>query len=105
MKINPRFNLGSDATAASCAEDAGHPYSEYLLNAAFILLVLRQARERQLDRRSVVVPLALMFFVGAQYLHSVPTAGNNLVFIVLLAAVGLALGVLPPGFGPSMGSH
>jgi hypothetical protein len=68
--------------------------SEYLLNAAFVLLVLRQARERQLDRRSVIVPLVLMVFVGAQYLHTVPTAGNDLLFIVLLAAVGLALGVL-----------
>lgn len=68
--------------------------SEYLLNAAFVLLVLRQARERQLDRRSVIMPLVLMAFVGAQYLHTVPTTGNDLLFIVLLAAVGLALGVL-----------
>ena len=68
--------------------------SEYLLNAAFVLLVLRQARERELDRRSVIVPLVLMFFVGAQYLHTLPTAGNDLVLIVLLAAVGLTFGVL-----------
>jgi hypothetical protein len=68
--------------------------SEYLLNAAFVLLVLRQARERQLDRRSVVVPLVLMFVVGVQYLHSLPTAGNDLVLVVLLAGVGLTLGVL-----------
>ena len=68
--------------------------SEYRLNAAFVLLVLRQAKERQLDRRSVFVPLVLMFFVGAQYLHTLPTAGNDLVVIVLLAAVGLTLGVL-----------
>jgi len=68
--------------------------SEYLLNAAFVLLVLRQARERELARRSVIVPLVLMFFVGAQYLHTLPTAGNDLVLIAGLAAVGLALGVL-----------
>jgi hypothetical protein len=68
--------------------------SEYLLNAAFVLLVLRQARERQLDRRSVIVPLVLMLFVGGQYLTRVPTAGNDLAFIVLLAAIGLTLGVL-----------
>jgi hypothetical protein len=67
--------------------------SEYLLNAAFVLLVLRQARERELDRRSVTVPLILMLFVGAQYLHTLPTAGNDLVLIVGLALVGLALGV------------
>jgi hypothetical protein len=68
--------------------------SEYLLNAAFVLLVLRQARERELDRRSVILPLVLMFFVGSQYVHTLPTAGNDLVLIVLLAALGLALGVL-----------
>ena len=68
--------------------------SEYLLNAAFVLLVLRQVRERELDRRSVIVPLVLMMFVGAQYLHTVPTAGNDLTLIVLLAAVGLTFGVV-----------
>jgi hypothetical protein len=68
--------------------------SEYLLNAAFVLLVLRQARERELDRRSVTVPLLLMFLVGARYLHTLPTAGNDLLLIAGLGAVGLALGLL-----------
>jgi hypothetical protein len=68
--------------------------SEYVLNAAFVLLVLRQAKERELDRRSVTVPLILMFFVGAQYLHTLPTAGNDLLLIVGLTLVGLTLGVL-----------
>jgi hypothetical protein len=68
--------------------------TEYLLNAAFVLLVLRQARERELDRRSVIIPLVIMFFVGTQYLHTIPTAGNDLVLIVLLAAIGLTLGLL-----------
>jgi len=67
--------------------------SEYLLNAAFVLLVLRQARERELDRRSVTVPLLLMLFVGAEYLHTLPTAGNDLLLISGLAVVGLTLGV------------
>jgi hypothetical protein len=73
---------------------AGMTTSEYLLNAAFVLLVLRQARERELGRRSVIVPLVLMFFVGAQYLHALPTAGNDLLLIVGLATVGLTLGLL-----------
>jgi hypothetical protein len=74
---------------------------EYLLNAAFVLLVLRQMRERELDRRGVIVPLALVFFVGSQYLHTVPTAGNDLVLIVVLASIGLTLGVLG-GFATSV---
>lgn len=68
--------------------------SEYFLNAAFVLLVLRQSRERELDRRSVIIPLTLMFFVGAQYLHTIPTSGHDLVLIVTLALVGLTLGIL-----------
>ena len=93
-KINPRFNPCADDLERSAADHGGMTTPEYLLNAAFVLLVLRQARERELDRRSVIVPLALMFFVGLQYLHTLPTAGNDLVLIVLLAAVGLTLGVL-----------
>ena len=68
--------------------------TDYLLNAAFVLLVLRQSRERELDRRSVIVPLILMVFIGAQYLHTFPTSGNDLVLIVGLAMVGLTLGLL-----------
>jgi hypothetical protein len=93
-KINPRFNPRADVTKRHPANDGGMTTTEYLLNAAFVLLVLRQARERELDRRSVIVPLTLMFLVGSQYLHTLPTAGNDLVLIVLLAAVGLTLGVL-----------
>ena len=67
--------------------------TDYLINAAFLLIVVRQARERELDRRSIVVPLVLLVFVGQMYLHSIPTAGNDLVLIGLLAGVGLSLGV------------
>jgi hypothetical protein len=67
--------------------------TDYLINAAFLVLVFRQSRERELDRRSIVVPLILIFFVGQMYLHSIPTAGNDLVLIGALATVGLGLGV------------
>ncbi len=44
-----------------------------LINAAFVFVVLRQARERQLDRRSLVVPLVAVYFVAQRYVHSIPT--------------------------------
>jgi hypothetical protein len=66
--------------------------TDYILNAGFVLLVLRQARERELDRRSAIVPLVLMFFVGSQYLRSIPTAGNDLALIAALTTTGLAGG-------------
>jgi hypothetical protein len=68
--------------------------SEYLINAAFVLLVLRQARERRLDLRSFLVPLVILFLVARQYVHSLPTAGNDLVLVLALASVGLTLGIL-----------
>ena len=67
--------------------------TDYLINAAFLLIVFRQAHERELDRRSIVVPLVILFFVAQMYLHSIPTAGNDLVLIGALGALGLALGV------------
>jgi hypothetical protein len=68
--------------------------SDYLINAVFVLVVLRQARERRLDVRSFVVPLVVVLFVAHQYVHSLPTAGNDLVLIALLTTVGLSLGLL-----------
>lgn len=68
--------------------------SDYLINAVFVFVVLRQARERKLDVRSAAVPLVMVFFVAQQYVHSIPTAGNDLALIGLLAGVGLTLGVL-----------
>jgi hypothetical protein len=68
--------------------------TDYLINAMFVLIVVRQARERELDLRSAIVPLLLVAFVGHLYIHSIPTAGNDLVLIGLLATVGLTLGVV-----------
>jgi hypothetical protein len=68
--------------------------TDYLINAVFVFVVLRQARERQLDLRSIVVPLVVVLFVAQNYVHSIPTAGNDLVLVGLLACVGLTLGVL-----------
>jgi hypothetical protein len=67
--------------------------TDYILNAAFVLLVVRQARARRLDLRSLLVPLVVLFFVAQQYVHSIPTAGSDLVLVGALASVGLALGV------------
>jgi hypothetical protein len=68
--------------------------SDYIVNAVFVLVVLRQARERQLDLRSFVVPLVIVAVVAHAYVHTIPTAGNDLVLVGVLAAVGLTLGLL-----------
>ena len=68
--------------------------TDYLINAVFVLVVLRQARERKVDARSFLAPMAVVLYVGHMYVHSLPTAGNDLMLVGLLASVGLALGVL-----------
>lgn len=68
--------------------------TDYLMNAGFVVMVIMQARERQLDRRALVVPLVLVFFAAQQYLHTIPVAGNDLVLVALLASAGLSLGLL-----------
>jgi hypothetical protein len=68
--------------------------ADYILNAVFVLLVLRQTRERKLDARSLMVPLLVVFLVVRNYVHSIPTAGNDLVLVAVLATVGVTLGVL-----------
>jgi hypothetical protein len=66
--------------------------TDYLINAALILLVVRQIRERRVDLRSLILPLVLVYTIAGQYLHSIPTAGNDLVLVVGLASLGLMLG-------------
>jgi hypothetical protein len=67
--------------------------TDYLINAVFVLIVFRQARERELDLRSVLVPLAIVAYVAHLYVRSIPTAGNDLLLIGALGTVGLGLGV------------
>ena len=77
--------------------------TDYLINGLFILVVLRQARERKLDTRSLLGPLAAVAFVALNFVHSIPTSANDLLFAGLLALVGLILGVLS-GFATSVRS-
>jgi hypothetical protein len=93
VRINPRFNPCADDRTGLAEDDGGMTLIDYLINAMFLLIVARQARERELDRRSVIVPLVILFFVAQMYLHSIPSAGNDLVLIGLLAAVGLTFGI------------
>ncbi|MFG3100935.1 hypothetical protein ACGFZL_10485 [Streptomyces sp. NPDC048182] len=67
--------------------------TEWITDIALVLVVFRQLREGRLDLKTFVVPLAIVAFVARQYLHSVPTGGNDLVLIGTLMAVGAALGI------------
>ncbi len=67
--------------------------TDYLINAVFVLIAFRQARERELDLRSAIIPLAIVAYVAQMYVHAIPVAGNDLVLIAALGAVGLTLGI------------
>jgi len=94
IEINPKINPTADDLTTDGTDDAAMTTTDYLINGLFVLIVLRQARERALDRRSVIVPLVLVFFVAQMYLHTIPTSGNDVPFIAVLAAAGIAFGLL-----------
>jgi hypothetical protein len=68
--------------------------TDYIINAILVLLVVRQIRERRLDLQSLLLPVVLVGLAARQYLHSVPTAGNDLVLVGALGGVGATLGIL-----------
>ncbi|MFG3162195.1 hypothetical protein ACGFY8_20290 [Streptomyces sp. NPDC048232] len=67
--------------------------TEWITDIVLVLVVFRQLREGRLDRKTFLIPLGIVAFVAYSYLDSVPTAGNDLVLIAALTAVGAALGV------------
>jgi hypothetical protein len=68
--------------------------TEYLLNAALVLVVVRQLRGKRLIGSAIYVPLGICAYVGFTYLRSIPTTGNDLTLVVVGAAAGLTLGTL-----------
>ena len=66
----------------------------YIINSILVLLVLRQIRETRLNWQSLVLPVVLVAAAAAYYLRSVPTAGNDVVLDLTLAATGAVLGTL-----------
>jgi hypothetical protein len=65
---------------------------DYALNVGLIALVVLQMRGRRLDRRGVVLPLALVGWAASQYLHGIPTVGNDGLLVSGGVAAGLMLG-------------
>jgi peptidoglycan/LPS O-acetylase OafA/YrhL len=68
--------------------------TDYLINAALVLLVLRQIREMRLSWQILVLPVLIVIGAAAYYLRSVPLAGNDVVLYAALGAVGATLGGL-----------
>jgi hypothetical protein len=66
--------------------------TDYLIDSALVLLVLLQIQERPLTTKSLVRPLLIVGIAVVNYVHGIPTAGNDLVLIGVLALLGLLIG-------------
>ncbi|HET6867706.1 MAG TPA: hypothetical protein VFH80_17440 [Solirubrobacteraceae bacterium] len=67
--------------------------TDYLIDSALVLLVLLQIKERTLTTKDLVRPLVILGIAVVNYLHGIPTAGNDLVLVGVLALLGLSIGV------------
>ncbi|MFD9636663.1 hypothetical protein [Streptomyces violascens] len=67
--------------------------TDWITDIALVLVVFRQLREGRLDLKTFLIPLGIVAFVAHAYLDSIPTAGNDLLLIGALMAVGAALGI------------
>lgn len=68
--------------------------SDYLLNTALIVLVVRQVRGKKLTWFGLAWPIGLVAYVGATYLRSVPEDGNDLALVIAGTMTGVVLGCL-----------
>jgi hypothetical protein len=101
-RVNPRVETTINLRTNPCADDSRPRQidhwpmttTDYLINLLFVFIVARQALERRIDRRYFAIPIVLVFWVGSQYLHTLPTAGNDLVLVAALASFGVTLGTI-----------
>ena len=68
--------------------------TDYILNGILIGLVVLQIRGRRLTFHSMLLPIGTVSIAAVSYLHSFPTAGNDLSLVALAATIGATLGVL-----------
>jgi hypothetical protein len=67
--------------------------TDYLLDIGLIAIVLLQIRGRRLTLRALLLPIAIVAWAATQYLHGIPTAGNDLLLVAVGATCGAALGL------------
>lgn len=68
--------------------------TDWIIDLVLLLIVFRQLREEPLTARTILLPLGIVGWTANNYLHDIPTAGNDLVLVGAFAAVGIAFGFL-----------
>jgi hypothetical protein len=71
---------------------SGMTTTDYILDSALVLLVLLQIKERRMTTRLLLRPLVILGVAVANYFHSIPTSGNDLLLIVAVAMIGATIG-------------
>jgi len=72
--------------------------TDYVIDLALIGIVVLQVRGRKLTRRTLLLPVVLTGWAALTYLHSIPTAGNDLTLVAVCAAAGVILGTAAGAF-------
>ena len=67
--------------------------TDWIIDIALILIVFRQLREGRLTVFTVVLPIAIMAWAASNYLHGIPTAGNDIALIAVFTAAGAVFGI------------
>ena len=67
--------------------------TDWIIDLALVFIVFRQLREEAVSKATFIIPLAMITFAAKNYLHSIPTAGNDLVLIALFTGVGVVFGL------------
>ncbi len=91
--LHPRIDPGADVQTTLQDDHAAMTFTDYLIDSALVLLVLLQIKERKLTTKAIVRPLVIVGIAVTNYLHGIPTAGNDLVLVVVLALLGLLIGI------------
>jgi hypothetical protein len=68
--------------------------TDYVLDISLIALVLIQIRGRRITVHNLIPPVLISGWAAVNYLHGIPTAGNDLVLVGLAAGLGITLGAL-----------
>ena len=92
--IHPPIHPRLDDTGGRKADDGTMTITDYVLDIGLIAIVFLQIRGRRLTLRSLLLPVGITLWAAANYLHGIPTAGNDLVLVVLAATIGVTSGAL-----------
>jgi hypothetical protein len=67
--------------------------TDYIIDSALVLLVLLQIKERPFTNIQLIRPVVIVAIAVASYLHGIPTAGNDLLLVGVLALIGAIIGI------------